>query len=141
MPLRRSVRARGFTLLEVLVALFVFAVAMTVLVQSGTHRAQNLDYLRDRTLASWIAADRITGIRLEPDGVDTGSRDGEVDMARRTWLWEAEVSATEDDTVRRIEVAVRLDEDSEPIARMTGFAPIPDVVADADADPDAEGGP
>ena len=128
---RRPGGARGFTLIEVLVALFVFAVAMTVLVQSGTHRAQNLDYLRDRTFASWIAADRITAIRLEPDELGTGSRDGEVEMARRTWFWEADISATEDDTVRRIEVAVRLDEDGEPVARMTGFAPIPDIVADA----------
>jgi general secretion pathway protein I len=132
---RRPGRGRGFTLIEVLVALFVFAVAMTVLVQSGTHRAQNLNYLRDRTLASWIAADRITEIRLEPDELSTGSRDGEVEMARRTWFWEADISATEDDTVRRIEVAVRLDEDAEPVARMTGFAPIPDVVADAGGGP------
>lgn len=132
---RRSAHARGFTLIEVLVALFVFAVAMTVLVQSGTHRAQNLNYLRDRTLASWIAADRITEIRLEPEEVDTGSRDGELEMARRTWFWEAEVRATEDDTVLRIEVAVRLDEDGEPVARMTGFAPIPDVVADSEGGP------
>ena len=135
MGTRRPGHARGFTLIEVLVALFVFAVAMTVLVQSGTHRAQNLNYLRDRTLASWIAADRITAIRLEPDEMSTGSRDGEVEMARRTWFWEADISATEDDTVRRIEVAVRLDEDSEPVARMTGFAPIPDVVADAEDGP------
>lgn len=133
-PLRPA-PTRGFTLIEVLVALFVFAVAMTVLVQSGTQRTQNLDYLRDRTLASWIAADRITAIRLEPEEVDTGTRNGELQMARRTWFWEAEVSATEDDTVLRIEVAVRLDEDGEPVARMTGFAPIPDVIADTGDSP------
>lgn len=132
---RRAARTRGFTLIEVLVALFVFAVAMTVLVQSGTQRAQNLDYLRDRTLANWIAADRITEIRLEPGEMSTGSRGGEVEMVRRTWFWEAEVSATEDDTVRRIEVAVRLDEDGEPLARMTGFAPVPDVIADPEGGP------
>jgi general secretion pathway protein I len=135
MSSRRRTRARGFTLIEVLVALFVFAVAMTALVQSGTRRAQNLDYLRDRTLASWIATDRITAIRLEPDEPATGSRDGEVEMARRTWYWEAEISATEDATVQRIEVTVRLDEDAEPLARMTGFAPVPDVVADAGGRP------
>lgn len=135
MGLRRPASVRGFTLIEVLVALFVFAVAMTVLVQSGTHRAQNLNYLRDRTLASWIAADRITEIRLEPGEMNTGSRDGELEMARRTWFWEAEVSATEDDTVRRIEVAVRLEEDGEPVARMTGFAPVPDVIADTEEGP------
>lgn len=132
---RRSGGAGGFTLIEVLVALFIFAIAMTALVQSGTQRAQNLNYLRDRTLASWIAVDRITAIRLEPGELSTGGSDGEVEMARRTWFWEADVSATEDDTVRRIKVAVRLKEDGEPLARMTGFTPIPDVIADAEDGP------
>lgn len=113
--------ARGFTLIEVLVALFVFAVAMTALIQAGTQRADNLGYLRDRTLASWIASDRVTALSLETDRVGTGTRDGEVEMAGRTWHWRAEIEDTADDAVRRAEVAVRLDPDGEPLARVTGY--------------------
>lgn len=124
----RGSRVRGFTLIEVLVALFVFAVAMTALIQAGTNRAQNLGYLRDRTLASWIASNRITALRLDPETDGTGTRDGEVEMAGRTWQWEADISSTPDETVRRIEVAVRLgDPDAEPLARMTGFIAAADV--------------
>ena len=102
-------------------ALFVFAVAMTALVQAGTHRAENLGYLRDRTLASWIAADRITALRLEDDPVATGTRDGEVEMVERRWYWQAEIAETADESVRRVDMAVRLEPDGEPLARMTGF--------------------
>ena len=128
-------RARGFTLLEVLVALFVFAIAITALVQAGSHRAQNLAYLRDRTLATWIASDRITELRLEPQAVSTGSRDGELEMVGRTWFWEAEIRETPEESVRRVEVAVRADEDAEPLANMTGFLAVPDVIDGAGGGP------
>ena len=102
-------------------ALFVFAIALTALVQAGTHRADNLGYLRDRTLASWIASDRVTVLRLMDRRIAPGTRDGAVEMAGRTWHWEAEIKATADDAVHRVEVAVRPDSAGEPLANVTGF--------------------
>ncbi len=122
-------RGRGFTLLEVLVALFVFAIAITALVQAGSQRAQNLEYLRDRTLATWIAGNRVTALRLERTSVSTGKREGEVEMAERTWYWRAEISETPEETVRRVDVAVRADAEAEPLARVSGFLSVGEVVA------------
>jgi general secretion pathway protein I len=119
---RRARRpAEGFTLIEVLVALFVFAIALTALVQAGTHRADNLGYLRDRTLASWIASDRVTVLRLMDQRIAPGTREGTVELAGRTWHWEAEIKATADEAVRRVEVAVRPDSADAPLANVTGF--------------------
>lgn len=117
---------RGFTLIEVLVALAVFALAITALVQAGARRADNIGYLRDRTLAAWIAADRITALQLASDWPDTGTREGKTDMAGRTWHWTAEIQATPEEAVRRVDVAVARTEDGSPVSSVTGFIGTPD---------------
>lgn len=113
--------ARGFTLIEVLIALAVLVISMVALIQAGGTRADHVGYLRDRTLATWVASDRITALRLEEDWPGIGTRTGEYEMARRTWLWTAEISETPEPAIRRVEVAVRLEEDAEPLARVAGY--------------------
>jgi len=112
---------RGFTLIEVMVALAVLAVGLTALVQAGAQRADNVGYLRDRTLATWVASDRLAEMRLEGEWPSAGIREGEIEMNQRTWYWEADIQETEEERVRRVDMAVRLREDAEPVARLTGF--------------------
>ncbi len=119
-------RVRGFTLIEVLVALAVFAIAITALVQAGTRRADNVGYLRDRTLANWIASDRITALRLEGGWPEVGTQEGEVEMAGRAWYWTARVEATPEEAVRRVEVEVSKKADAEPVSSVTGYLGRPD---------------
>lgn len=120
-PGARSAPHSGFTLIEVLIALAVLAISMVALIQAGGARAEHVGYLRDRTLATWVAADRIAELRLAAGWPGTGARDGEFEMAGRTWLWNAEIGETPEPAVRRVEVAVRLDEDAEPLARVAGY--------------------
>ncbi|MDZ7748682.1 MAG: type II secretion system minor pseudopilin GspI [Halofilum sp. (in: g-proteobacteria)] len=101
---RHGRRAAGFTLLEVLVALAVLATTLTALVLAGTHRVDTVAYTRDRTIATWIASDRITELRLARSWPDTGTREGSVEAAGRTWRWSAEISNTPDEHVRRVEL-------------------------------------
>ena len=114
-------RCCGFTLVEVLVALAVLAVALVALVAAGGQRADNVGHLQSRTLATWIADDRLTELRVNGDWPDAGTSEGEREMAGRTWHLETVVEETPEERVRRIEVAVRPDADSEPVARLTGF--------------------
>ena len=56
---------RGFTLIEVMVALVVIALGMLGVIQAVSQTASNSGYLRDKTIAHWVAMNRLTEVRLQ----------------------------------------------------------------------------
>jgi general secretion pathway protein I len=120
--------ARGFTLLEVLVALAVIAFALASLVKVAGSGAANAADLRDKTFAHWAASNRLAQMQSK-DNVwpPIGTDKGETKMAGREWFWATRVAKTPDPEMRRIEIEVRMedDEDVAPIAVLTGFVAKP----------------
>ena len=57
-------RAYGFTLVEVLVALAVVAIALLALTRAAGVQVATFDALRERTLAGWVAANVVAETRL-----------------------------------------------------------------------------
>lgn len=115
--------ARGFTLIEVVVALAIVGVGMFAVFRTIGDTANNVSFLRDRTIAAWIADNRITEIRLSGQMPSVDETEGEVEMAGRRWHWIARVSQTPVDGLRRIDVSVRRDDDAEDssILSVAGF--------------------
>jgi general secretion pathway protein I len=120
----------GFTLLEVLVAVVILAVAMGALIKVGSENAANAAYLRDRTHAHWVGMNLLTRYRIGMEPRQIGSREGTSEMGERTWYWRATVSESSVDVegftlggLLRVEVEVRDrdDRDREPLARVVGF--------------------
>ena len=101
-------RARGgFTLIEVLVALAIVAIGMAAVMGALSSSANTLSYLRDKTLAQWVALNQIANLRLSGQQPPTGNTDGDSDFAGRSWHWRQQVVATEVPGVERIDVSVR----------------------------------
>ncbi len=100
-------RARGFTLIEVLVALAIVAIGMAAVLGALTSSANTLSYLRDKTFAQWVALNQIATLRLSGQMTPTGNSDGNTDFAGRSWHWRQEVTATQIPGVVRIDVKVR----------------------------------
>jgi general secretion pathway protein I len=103
-------RVRGFTLLELLIAVAVFAVvAVTVYTRSGDTLVQ-LQVLEQRTMASWIAQNELALARIRqvanPEPVAIGSRSRKVLMGGRDWTVSVDVTGTSHAWLRRVEVAV-----------------------------------
>ena len=118
MPKSRS-PARGFTLVEVVVALAIVAVGMLAVFKTIGDTVNNVSYLRDRSFAAWIADNRITGIRLSGQMPSVDETEGDLEYAGRRWHWTANVAQTPVEGIRRIDVRVRRDGDAEDSALVT----------------------
>lgn len=101
-------RARGgFTLIEVLVALAIVAIGMTALMSALTSSASNTVFMRDKTLAEWVALNQVEAVRLALQRPQKGESDGDAEMAGRKWKWHQEVMETEVKGIMRIDVSVK----------------------------------
>ena len=103
-------RSRGFTLLEVAVAIAVVAIgligAFNAIIQSADATAR----LRERALADWIAMNQISTMRLSGEFPEVDEYDGDVEFAGRAWYWSATVSETGVEDLRRIDMNVAWEE-------------------------------
>ncbi|GFE83469.1 hypothetical protein GCM10011487_54690 [Steroidobacter agaridevorans] len=120
---RKRLAASGFTLIEVLVALVVVGLGMLAVIQTVSQTANNTSYIREKTIAHWIAMNQLTKVRLEPNAPAIDKSSDEVEMAGRDWRWTMEVKQTPVESIRRIEVSVRPSEAPEKssLAYVTGF--------------------
>jgi general secretion pathway protein I len=121
--MKTTASTRGFTLIEVVVALAILGIGMLAVFKTIGDTVHNVDDLRDRSLAEWIADNRITEIRISGEMPSVDETAGEVEFAGRQWHWLTTVSQTQVQGLRRIDVSVRRDEDPEntSIVTLSGF--------------------
>jgi general secretion pathway protein I len=119
----RTPSSSGFTLIEVLAALVIVSLGMMAVIQAVSQTASNSSYLRDKTIAHWVAMNRLTEVRLEQGAPKVDKTSDEVEMAGREWRWTMEVTQTPVETMRRIDISVRPadGEDGSSMASITGF--------------------
>ena len=80
-------RTHGFTLIEVLVALTIVALAAAALTHALRSGIDTTAHLRDRLFAQWVAENRLTETRLAPQLAPLGSTSGEVEFGTQRWRW------------------------------------------------------
>jgi len=112
---------RGFTLLEILVALAVLAIALTATARSMGAAIDTTAALRDRTLARWVAEDKLAQLELGREWPALDTKEGDADMGGRAFRWRQQTSASPVARMRRVELSVFQPGTDSPLARMTGF--------------------
>lgn len=121
--MRAEHRHRGFTLIEVVVALIVVSLGMLAVIETVGGTARNSGYLRDKTVAHWVAMNKLTEVRLQANAPAIDKSSDEVEMAGREWRWTMEVKQTPVESIRRIDISVRPAEAPEKssMASVSGF--------------------
>jgi general secretion pathway protein I len=116
-------RAGGFTLLEVLVALVIIAVAVAALARAGSQALDGQFQAEQRTLALWVADHLLAELRLDPPG-QTGRQQGSSVMGNRDWHWDVLIQPAPGDDMLRADVVVYSDARRQlPVLSHTGFLP------------------
>ncbi len=107
---RGDASQRGFTLVEILVALVIVVLGMSALMGSLSSSARSVIYMQDKTLAEWVGLNQVALMRLKlqqgqlPPQENT---EGDIDFANRSWHWRQEVLPLAMQGLERIDVKVR----------------------------------
>lgn len=119
---QRPFAQAAFTLIEIMVALAIIAITMGAVIENTTASASNAAYLRDKTVAGWVALNQISLVRARREWGTVSNKQGQSEMANREWLWKMKIEKTDDANMRRLTVDVYpADDDSQLLASMTGF--------------------
>jgi general secretion pathway protein I len=120
----RRRKQRGFTLVEVLVALMIVAMSLAALMNAVSSAARGSEHLRDKTIAQWIAMNRIAEVRLNIQKFGGNSDKADIDFANRKWRYDTRYFETDNATIRRVVVRVwpaAAKKDAGPLAEAASF--------------------
>ena len=112
----------GFTLIEMLVALAILAIALAAVHRSVAGSLDNAHELKLRLLASWVADNRLAELRATRLLPPTGETSGEETQAGIPFHWTIQVSTTPNPYVERAEIRVAGSADSDhALAILVGY--------------------
>jgi general secretion pathway protein I len=105
-------KQQGLTLLEVMVALLIFAVTGSAILKASGDHLSGVRIIQDITFATWVANNRLTALQLEKTWPPKNNAKGSQEMAGSTWYWSQRVEKTVDEDLMLVEVSVGTEADS-----------------------------
>ncbi|MEN5016777.1 type II secretion system minor pseudopilin GspI [Erwinia sp. Eh17-17] len=100
---------RGMTLLEVMVALALLAIAGLALIDSSSEQVRNLSRLEQKQVAYLVADNKLTRLQLQQRWPPQSWQHGSSLMARQRWYWRWRGASTSDPAIRMLEIEVYRD--------------------------------
>jgi len=104
-----------------MVALAVAAIGLGAISKSMVGNVDVAGRLKLRTIATWVASNKMAELRMYRQFTSSGSRTGEVDMADIEWRVEEKYSATADPNISRVDIVVFSNSNDDPVANLTGY--------------------
>ncbi|MGX5913338.1 type II secretion system minor pseudopilin GspI [Aliidiomarina sp. Khilg15.8] len=114
-------KRNGFTLIEVMLAMSIFAMAAVAALQVASGHLRNIGTLEERSFATMVAANRLAQVHASDTWPPQNGSSGEVELAERSWFWQQQTVETVTDDLREVTIIVRSEEDGPEQARLSGF--------------------
>lgn len=110
---------RGFTLLEVLVALAIFATAAMSVMRSVTQHVNTISYLEEKTFAAMVADNQMAKVHLNAKSL--AEREGREELAGRTWYWRITPVKTSNTILAAFDVSVATEAKASPVITVRSY--------------------
>lgn len=114
-------KEKGFTLIEVIIALAVIAISMAAVINGVGKNVSNASYLREKTLAHWVASNKVAEIQLSNIALDADEKSGEATLANLRWEWNVDIDDTDIQDIKRVTVSVQREGGDTPLATVVAY--------------------
>lgn len=115
-------KQHAFTLIEILVALVILAIALTAVVKSINDNLSFAADLQDRTIANWVGDNVLARMQaglITPPA--NGNTNGNQQMLGNSWYWQASGQRQENSDITRVTINVSKTKNAQPDANIIGF--------------------
>lgn len=117
-----NARRRGFTLIEVLVALTILSIALAAAARAASVATDGAIEVKERILATWVAQNRLAEHSARSNFPEVGEQSGTSDQANLSFRWSETISGTPNPFFRRVEIKVYSPRSADhTIARVIGY--------------------
>jgi len=111
-------RHRGFTLIEVLVALLIVAIALGAGIKAAGALTQNAERLGQVSAAQWCAENQLTELRLTQQFPNIGETPFACEQLGRSYGGKLLVSPTPNPNFRRVDASIS-DDQGQPVLTLS----------------------
>lgn len=112
---------RGFTLIEVLIALVILAVALAAAARAASVATVSAEESKLRTLATWAAQNRLALLTATRSFLPSGIATGKSTLGGIDFEWQQTASDTPNPAFRKIEVRVFRPNDPQTLTNLTTY--------------------
>lgn len=101
------IKSKGFTLIEILLALVILAISLTALLKATADNLHNTSRIKEKSIKHWVAMQAISAIQLRTVPVTINQPTTQTTkMLGQTWYWQARVTPTFIKSMQQINITV-----------------------------------